>query len=133
MLDRLIGHQTIVDTVVRRKLDGLTVAQMNRLKLTVLTPDDWDVLRTLHHVLMEFVSATTIVSASYYPSLSDSFWAIAKLRQILNSNTDPSRYIGFFKRTALNYLEAYIQKHLSKEQQEGMLVYLFQLIFLIYI
>ena len=82
---------------------------------------------------MGFDSATTIVSASYYPSLSDSFWAIAKLRQILNSNTDPSRYIEFFKRPALNYLEAYIQKHLSKEQQEGMLVYLFQLIFLIYI
>ena len=45
MLDRLIGHQTIVDTVVRRKFDGLTVAQMNRLKLAALTPDDWRPVR----------------------------------------------------------------------------------------
>ena len=133
MLDRLIGHQTTVDTVVRRKFDGLTVAQMNRLKLVALTPNDWDVFRALYDVLMGFDSATTIVSTSYYPSLPNSFWAIAKLRQILSSNTDPSRYIESFKRTALNYLEAYIQKHLSKEQLEGMLVNLFQLIFLIYI
>ena len=133
MLDRLIGHQTTVDTVVRRKFDGLTVAQMNRLKLVALTPNDWDVFRALYDVLMGFDSATTIVSASYYPSLPNSFWAIAKLHQILSSNTDPSRYIEFFKRTALNYLESYIQKHLSKEQKEGTLVNIFQLIFLIYI
>ncbi|CAF1551639.1 unnamed protein product, partial [Rotaria sp. Silwood1] len=121
MLDRLLEHQTIIDNVVRRKFNGLTLVQTNRLKLAALTPDDWDVLRALHHVLTGFDSATTIVSASHYPTLSDSFWAIAKLRQILISKTDPSRYIEILKKTALNYLDAYIQKHLSKEQQEGML------------
>ncbi|CAF1391925.1 unnamed protein product [Rotaria sp. Silwood1] len=122
MLDRLLEHQTIIDNVVRRKFNGLTLVQTNRLKLAALTPDDWDVLRALHHVLTGFDSATTIVSASHYPTLSDSFWAIAKLRQILISKTDPSHYIEILKKTALNYLDAYIQKHLSKEQQEGMLI-----------
>ena len=125
MLDRLLQHQFIVDGVVRRKFDGLTAVQSNRLKLAALSPDDWDILRALHHVLMGFDTATTLISASYYPTLADSFWAIAKLRQILNSTTDDSRYIDLFKKSALNYLEVYIQKHLSKEQQEGMLVSVF--------
>ncbi|CAF3013655.1 unnamed protein product [Rotaria sp. Silwood2] len=77
MLDRPLEHQTIIDNVVRRKFNGLTLVQTNRLKLAALTPNDWDVLRTLHHVLTGFDSATTIVSASHYPTLSDSFWAIA--------------------------------------------------------
>jgi hypothetical protein len=132
MLDRLLEHQTLIDTVVRRKFDGLTVVQTNRLKLAALTPDDWDVLRALHNVLMGFDVATTIISASHYPTLSDSFWAITKLRQILISNTNNSRYIELLKKSALNYLEIYIQKHLSKEQQEGMLVSPLKLSFLIY-
>jgi hypothetical protein len=132
MLDRLLEHQTLVDTVVRRKFDGLTVVQTNKLKLAALTPDDWDVLRALHHVLSGFDYATTLISASHYPTLSDSFWSITKLRQILSSNIDSSPYIELLKKTALNYLDTYIQKHLSKEQQEGMLVSLFKLIFLIY-
>ena len=33
-----------------------------------------------------------------------------------------SRYIELMKKTALNYLNAYINKHLSRDQQEGMLV-----------
>ena len=132
MLDRLLEHQTLIDTVVRRKFDGLTYVQTNRLKLAALTPDDWDVLRALHHVLSGFNLSTTLISASHYPTLSDSFWAITKLRQILTANIDHSRYIELFKKTALNYLDMYIQKHLSKEQQEGMLVSLLKLIFLIY-
>ena len=131
MLDRLFEHQTLVDTVVRRKFDGLTYVQTNRLKLAALTPDDWDVLRALHHVLSGFDQATKLVSASQYPTLSDSFWALTKLRQILTSNTDRSRYVELLKKTALNYLETYIQKHVSKEQQDGMLVSSFKLIFLI--
>ncbi|CAF4032008.1 unnamed protein product, partial [Rotaria sordida] len=122
MLDRLLEHQILIDTIVRRKFDGLTVVQMNRLKLTALTPDDWDVLRALHNVLMGFDVATTLISASHYPTLSDSFWAIIKLRQILTSNKDNTRYTEFLKKSALNYLDIYIQKHLSKEQQEGMLI-----------
>ncbi|CAF4382551.1 unnamed protein product [Rotaria sp. Silwood2] len=122
MIDRLLERQTLVDTVVRRKFGGLTVVQMNRLKLAALTPDDWDVLRALHNVLMGFDVATTLISASHYPTLSDSFWAITKLRQILASNKDDSRYTEFLKKSALNYLDIYIQKHLSKEQQEGMLI-----------
>ncbi|CAF4426706.1 unnamed protein product, partial [Rotaria magnacalcarata] len=54
MVDRLLECQILIDTVVRRKFDGLTIAQTNRLKLAALTPDDWDVLRALHHVLMGF-------------------------------------------------------------------------------
>ena len=88
MLDRLIEHQVLIDTVVRRKFDGLNYVQMNRLKLAALTPDDWDVLCALHHVLMGSYVATTIVSASHYPTPSNSFWAITKTRQILISNTD---------------------------------------------
>ena len=122
MIDRLIEHQTLVDIIVRRKFDGLTVCQKDRLKLAALNPDDWDVLRALHQVLTGFDVATTIVSASHYPTLSDSFWAITKLRQILISNTDQSRYVEFLKQTALNYLDMYIQKHISTGQQEGMLV-----------
>jgi len=128
MLDRLIQHHIIVDSVVRRKFDGLTVAQTNRMKLAALSPDDWDVLKALHYVLMGFDTATTIISASYYPTAADSYWAIVKLRQILNSNTNDSCYIDLFKKSALNYLEIYVQKHLSKEQQEGMLVSVFGLI-----
>ncbi|CAF3687586.1 unnamed protein product [Rotaria socialis] len=122
MVDRLLERQILIDTVVRRKFDGLAIAQTNRLKLAALTPDDWDVLRALHHVLMGFDIATTIISASHYPTLSDSFWAITKLRQILISNQDNSRYTEVLKKSALNYLYIYIQKHLSKEQQEGMLI-----------
>lgn len=122
MLDRLLEHQTLIDTVVRRKFDGLTAVQANRLKLAALTPDDWDVLRALHHVLFGFDAATTIISASHYPTLSDSFWAITKLRQILVLNKDNSRYTELFKKSALNYLDIYVQRHLSQEQQEGMLV-----------
>jgi hypothetical protein len=132
MLDRLLEHRTIVDAVVRRRFVGITVIQTNRLKLAALTSDDWDVLRALHHVLSGFNFATTLISASHYPTLSDSFWAITRLRQILASNIDHSCYIELFKKTAINYLEMYIQKHLSKEQQEGMLVSLFKLIFLLY-
>ena len=132
MLDRLLEHQTLIDTVVRRKFDGLTVVQANRLKLAALTPDDWDVLRALHHVLMGFDIATTIISASHYPTLSDSFWAITKLRQILISKEDNSRYTELLKKSALNYLDTYVQKHLSKEQQEGMLVSLHELIYFIH-
>jgi len=99
--------------------------------LAALTPDDWDVLRALHQVLLGFDVATTIVSASQYPTLSDSFWATTKLRQILVFKIDDSRYVEFLKKSALNYLDIYIQKHLSKEQQEGMLVSLLRLIFLI--
>lgn len=131
MLDRLLEHQTLIDTVVRRKFDGLSIVQRNRLKLAALTPDDWDVLRALHQVLLGFDVATTIVSASQYPTLSDSFWAITKLRRILVFKIDDSRYVEFLKKSALNYLDIYIQKHLSKEQQEGMLVSLLKLIFLI--
>ncbi|CAF4200142.1 unnamed protein product, partial [Rotaria sordida] len=76
MLDHLLEHQILIDTIVRRKFDGLTVVQMNRLKLAALTPDDWDILRALHNVLMRFDVATTLISASHYPTLSDSFWAI---------------------------------------------------------
>lgn len=130
MLDRLLEHQSLIDNVVRRKFDGLTVVQKNRLKLAALTPDDWDVLRALHHVLTGFDVATTIISASHYPTLADSFWAISKLRQILISTTEDSRYVELLKKTALNYLETYIQKHLSNEQQEGMLVGLFKIVFL---
>jgi hypothetical protein len=100
--------------------------------LTALTPDDWDVLQALHHVLIGFDAATTIISVSYYPTLADSFWAITKLRQILIATVDDCLYIELLKKTALNYLDMYIQKHLSKEQQEGMLVSLFKRIFLIY-
>ncbi len=82
-------------------------------------------------MLLCFDVATTIVSASQYPTLSDSFWAITKLRQILVFKIDDSRYVEFLKKSALNYLDIYIQKHLSKEQQEGMLVSLLKLIFLI--
>ncbi|CAF4088679.1 unnamed protein product [Adineta steineri] len=122
MIDRLLEHQNLVDVIVRRKFDGLTVCQTNRLKLVALNPDDWDVLRALHQVLTGFDVATTIVSASHYPTFSDSFWAITKLRQILISNTDQPRYVEFLKTTALNYLDMYIEKHLSKGQQEGMLI-----------
>jgi hypothetical protein len=122
MLDRLLEHHALIDTVVRRRFDGLTLVQSNRLKLAALTPDDWDVLRALHCVLTGFDVATTIISASQYPTLSDSFWATNKLRQILTSNVDCSRYTEFLKKTALNYLEIYIEKHVSKQQQEGMLV-----------
>ncbi|CAF0817668.1 unnamed protein product [Adineta steineri] len=122
MIDRLLEHQNLVDHIVRRKFDGLTVCQTNRLKLAALNPDDWDVLRALHQVLTGFDVTTTIVSASHYPTLSDSFCAITKLRQILISNTDQSRYVEFLKTTALNYLDMYIEKHLSKGQQKGMLV-----------
>ena len=101
MLDRLIEHQTLIDTVVHRKFDGLTFVQTNRLKLAALTPDDWDVLRALHHVLMGFDIATTIVSATYYPTLSDSFWAITKLRQILSSNKENSLYVELLKRKCI--------------------------------
>ncbi len=132
MLGRLLEHQSLVDSVVRRKFTGLTTVQTNRLKLAALTPDDWDVLRALHHVLMGFDAATTIISASYYPTLADSFWAITKLRQMLITTADDSLYIELLKRTAVNYLDMYIQKHLSKEQQEGMLVSLFKRIFLTY-
>lgn len=130
MIDRLLEHQTLVDVIVRRKFDGLTVCQTNRLKLAALNPDDWDVLRALHQVLTGFDVATTIVSASQYPTLSDSFWAITKLRQILISNIDQSRYVEFLNKTALNYLNMYIEKHLSKGQQEAMLVSWFKLIHL---
>ena len=132
MLDRLIGHQSLIDNVVRRKFNGLTSVQTNRLKLAALTPDDWDVLRALHHVLKGFDTATTIVSASYYPTLADSFWAIAKLRQILTTSTENCPYLELLKKTALNYLEIYVQKHLSKEQQEGMLVSEIKLRFFVY-
>ncbi|CAF4150225.1 unnamed protein product, partial [Rotaria sordida] len=98
MLDHLLEHQILIDTIVRRKFDGLTVVQMNRLKLAALTPDDWDILRALHNVLMRFDVATTLISAN---------------------NT---RYTERLKKSALNYLDIYIQKHLSKEQQEGMLI-----------
>lgn len=131
MLDRLLQHQIIVDDVVRRKFDGLSTVQSNRLKLAALSPDDWDILRALHHVLIGFNTATTLISASYYPTLADSFWAIAKLREILSSNTSDCRYIDLFKKSALNYLDVYVQKHVSKEQQEGMLVSIFRLIFLV--
>ena len=40
MLDRLIEHQALIDTVVRRKFDGLNYVQMNRLKLAARIPDD---------------------------------------------------------------------------------------------
>ncbi|CAF1203373.1 unnamed protein product [Adineta steineri] len=122
MIDRLLEHQNLVDLIVRQKFDGLTVCQTNRLKLAALNPDDWNVLRALHQVLTGFDVATTIVSASHYPTLSDSFWAITKLPQILISNTDQSRYVEFLKTMALNYLDMYVEKHLSKGQQEGMLV-----------
>lgn len=122
MLDRLLQHHALIDTVVRRRFDGLSTVQSNRLKLAALTPDDWDVLRALHHVLMGFDVATTIISASEYPTLSDCFWAINKLRQILISSSDISRYCELLKKTALNFLDIYIDKHVSKQQQEGMLV-----------
>ena len=126
MLDRLLEHQTIIDTVVRRRFDGLTRVQADRLKLAAFTPDDWDVLRALHHVLMGFYQATAIVSASLYPTLSDSFWALRKLRQILLGSSEQSRYQELMKRSLLNYLDIYTVKHLSNEQQQSMLVSLCQ-------
>ena len=122
MLDRLLEHQMVIDTVVRRRFDGLTRVQANRLTLAAFTPDDWDVLRALHHVLMGFHQATTIISASLFPTLSDSFWALQKLRQILLASSNLSRYDELFKGSLLNYLDVYVAKHLSREQQEGMLV-----------
>ena len=98
------------------------MVQANRIKLSALTSDDWDVLRALHHVLKGFDIATTIISSSHYPTLADSFWAVNKLRRILIPTKDDCRYIELLKMTALNYLNAYTEKHSSNVQQQGMLV-----------
>ena len=96
--------------------------QSDRIRLAAPNLEDWDVLRALHHVLTGFDVATAIVSASLYPTLADAFWAISKLRRIFSMKDNNSRYIELMKKTALNYLNAYINKHLSRDQQEDMLV-----------
>lgn len=128
MLNRLIDNQLLIDNVVRKKFDGLTSIQEKRLRAAALMPDDWELLRALHSVLRCFSIATTILSGSFYPTQSDAFWSINKLRQILNSTEDDSDYTRLLKNTAANYLDAYLEKHISKEQQNGMLVGYFLLI-----
>lgn len=128
MLSRIIDNQLLVDNVVRKKIDGLSTIQEKRLRAAALTPDDWELLRALHGVLRCFSIATTILSGSFYPTQSDAFWSISKLRQILKSTDDDSHYSRLLKNTAANYLDAYVQKHISKEQQNGMLVGYFLLI-----
>ena len=115
MVDRLIENQTLIDNIVRRNFDTLTPIQSDRIRLAALTPDDWNVLRALHHVLTGFDVATAIVSASLYPTLADAFWAICKLRRIFSMKDNSSGYIELMKKTALNYLNAYINKHLSRD------------------
>ena len=73
IFDRLTEHQAPIDTVVRLKLDDLNCIQINRLKSAALTLYDWDILCALHHMLMKFNIATTVVSPSHNPTLSDLF------------------------------------------------------------
>ena len=122
MLTRLLTHQKIVYEILHRKFDGLTKIQEKKMKSCWLTPDDWELLRSLHHMLEGFYVATTIISSSNYPTLADVYWITTQLNRILQVKPEDNNYTRLLKGAALDGLEEYTSVHVSKDQRHATLV-----------
>jgi hypothetical protein len=72
MLNRFIKFKEIINniTLEPEKIDGITKQNINKLKKLNLSNPEWELIDTLTKILKPFYSATKLLSAKNYPTLS---------------------------------------------------------------
>lgn len=88
LLDRLIIHR-VLNCVFAfpNNMDGLTDAQLQRLKELTLNQYEWQLIQTLRNILEPFLDATTALSGQSYPTIGLAFYVFRLLQHFLDFTT----------------------------------------------
>jgi hypothetical protein len=82
LIETFIKYKKIINKLNSEKHDiGLNYKQTKKLSSIELDKSDWNVIESIECVLEPFAQATTMISASQYPTVGTSFFAIVQIRE----------------------------------------------------
>lgn len=122
MLKKLIDHQHIVKSVFIHPFPAISVQQRSSLSKVHLDHQSWEILQSLADVLEPFESATRLLCAKQYPTLSLVYTTINILRYGLKPKENDDLHLVVFKKSLLAQFELYFDHKMTKQQKELMLV-----------
>ena len=115
MIESFLALKTAICALFAEKdsLD-LTRAQSTKLHRLELTSSDWNLLKTLSHILNPFDLATKLLSGRRYPTIGLCLFAIHHLKIFLDDTDADSESEKRLKRCLLDKITKYIDD--EKEQ-----------------
>ena len=115
LIETLIKYKKIINKLNSEKHDiGLNYKQTKKLSSIELDKSDWNVIESIECVLGPFAQATTMISASQYPTVGTSFFAIVQIREYLedvkSAGSNGSSILPRLKQLLLYYMDKYFEK-----------------------